>query len=349
MNTVFNRTDFTLCDVPVPKGYPQSQTHAGIALLNGSYILVTSPYPNIKYKKIILYLRVLVRKLTKGLFFNSPDGEYYENPCIYLGCSDNSEPPTTFNLMHQKPLMDTPESLFELPTFNSDPDIFVEDDDIYIMNRSVFRTELIKGSGYKATIKLYLIRGKVINKHFSLEETYILKSGFTAIISPCLIKIKEKYVLVYLDTNSYNDGSTFKGIYIQTADSLRGLQCNTATRKINLVSGDYLPWHMSLFEYKHRIYSIVACVKKGHPNRCWQMLGEFDKNLSVLKIYQTPLTDYASYRGAACVTDKDELILYSTTVHEKVKGSKSVDGRDVVMAHMPFEEIINLLKADEAE
>ena len=31
----FKKEDFILCDVPVPEGYPQSQTHAGIAVYNG--------------------------------------------------------------------------------------------------------------------------------------------------------------------------------------------------------------------------------------------------------------------------------------------------------------------------
>ena len=86
---------------------------------------------------------------------------------------------------------------------------------------------------------------------------------------------------------------------------------------------------------------------KGIGHRCWQMLGEFDDDLTYLKIYRTPLTDYASYRGAACVTDSGLFVLYSTTVHEKIKGSKSVDGRDVIMAKMPFNELLRMLKERE--
>lgn len=346
MNVIFKREDFTLCKVPVPKGYPQSQTHAGVARLNRDYFLVTSPFPNIKYKKIILYLRVAIRKLTRGLLFNTPEGEYYENPCLYIGNTLTTAPPTLFHLMHQQPLMDTPERLFGLPTFNSDPDIFVENDEIYILNRSVVRTEEYKGGGYRAAIKLFLIRGRNINDHFSLEETFVLKSGHRNIISPCLSKKDGEYILVYLDTNSYNDGSTFKGLYVQKSVILRNLQSDSEIKKINVESCDYLPWHMSLFEYKQKIYTIIACVKKEQPYRCWQMLGEFDENMTELKIFQTPLTDYNSYRGAACVTDNGEFVLYNTTVHEKIKGSTSVDGRDVLMAHMPFDKLICTLQKE---
>ena len=74
------------------------------------------------------------------------------------------------------------------------------------------------------------------------------------------------------------------------------------------------------------------------------MLGEFNQDLSCLKIYQTPLTDYSSYRGAACVNKNGEFVLYNTTVHEKIAGSKSVDGRDVIMAHMQFDKLLGIIR-----
>jgi hypothetical protein len=40
-------------------------------------------------------------------------------------------------------------------------------------------------------------------------------------------------------------------------------------------------------------------------------------------------------------------VLYSTTVYEKLKCSKSVDGRDVIMASMPFNDLLKQLRNNE--
>lgn len=339
---IFKKSDFSLCYVPVPKGYPQSQTHSGIIIHKGNYYLVTSPYPNVRYNKCVVYLRVAIRKISGGLLFNTPAPDYYENPCIYIGEHNNGNPPISFNIMAKRALMENPENLYDLPTFNSDPDISIDGEDIIVLNRAVYRTEIVKGGGYKAKIKLFLLRGRDDNKHFSLEECFVLKRGDKNIISPCLIRMKKKYLFVYLDTNSYNDGLTFNGLYYQIADSLKGLQSDDSIQRINVFSGDFLPWHMSLFEYKDRLYTIIACVKKGLKHRCWQLLGEFNANMTELFVYPIPLTDYSSYRSAACVTESGEFVLYNTTVHEKIRGSKAVDGRDIIMSHMPFDELLSV-------
>lgn len=344
---IFKKSDFALCDVPVPKGYLQSQTHSGVAFHNGKCYLVTSPYPNVKCSKMVAYAKVAVKKLTNGHLCNTKPADYYENPCLYVGKQKSDSPAVAFRLMTKGALMENPEELYGLPTFNSDPDILIDDNDIVVLNRPVIRKELIEGGGYRAEVKVFLLRGKDINNRFSLEECFVLKNaGKNNIISPCLTKNDGKYVFAYLDTNSYNDGKTFNGLFLQISDSLKGLQADDNIHFVNVDSGDYLPWHMSLFNYQGKLFSIIACVKKGIGHRCWQMLGVFNDDLSELKIYQTPLTDYASYRGAACVTESGLFVLYNTTVHEKIKGGKSVDGREVIMAQMPFERLIKSLKEE---
>ncbi len=114
--------------------------------------------------------------------------------------------------------------------------------------------------------------------------------------------------------------------------------------KICVNSDEFTPWHMSLFLHNDKLYTVVACVQKGQSHRCWQMLGEFNEDLTRLTIYQKPLSDYRAYRGSAMITNSGEFVLYNTTVFEKVRGSKAVDGRNVVMAHMPFNELLEILK-----
>jgi hypothetical protein len=107
---------------------------------------------------------------------------------------------------------------------------------------------------------------------------------------------------------------------------------------------EFIPWHMSLFSHNDSLYAIVACVKRGTTSRCFQMLGEFSEDLSKLKIFKQPLTDYNSYRGSGYVSTDNIFHLYTTTVHEKIIGGTSIDGREILYAQMPFEDLITKLK-----
>ena len=349
MKVIFSKNDFSLCHVPVPKGYPQSQTHSGVAFYDGRYFLTASPYPDLKEKRLKVYAKVIARKFTRGRAFNTIRAEAYENPCLYAGNSIDRNPPIEFKLLQERPLMDTPDDYYGLPAFNSDPDIFAEDGKLYILNRPVYRTKLCPGKPLnKYENRVYLISGEIDGERFKLERNLRLLSTTERIMaSPCFFKYNNRYWLIELETNSYNDGETYKGLYAISALERDGLKDNDHWKLIETNSTDLLPWHMSVFQYDGNLYAIVACIKKGERGRCWQMLGEFNKELSSMKIYGTPLTDYKSYRGAACVTPEGEFVLYNTTVHEKIKGSIAVDGRDVIMAHAPFIKVLEQLRNNE--
>lgn len=345
-NVIFKKDAFALCKVPVPKGYPQSQTHSGIALHSGKLYLTTSPFPNVKYPQLLAYARIVIRKLSLGLICKGIIGEKYENPLLLIGDNTNVDPPTDFALMQSKPLMDTPDPYYGFPAFNSDPDIFIEDNKINIINRSIFRTKICSGAILnKYVIRLYLITGSIDCSRFKFERNILFKEFDDKIsISPCLTRYEDSYRLFRIETSSYLDGKSFDGIYVQSSQTIDGFMNNEEWIKIQVEEGDFLPWHMSVFSYEGHLYTIIACVRKGVRGRCWQMLGEFSRDLSTMHIYQTPLTDYKSYRGSAVVREDGEFILYNTTVHEKIKGGKSVDGREVIMAHMPFEKLLAELK-----
>ena len=349
MQPLFKKTDFQLCQVPVPSGYPQSQTHSGVALYEGKYYLTVSPYPSHQEKLYKVLIKTIMRKLSCDRLFPVVRSESYENPCLYIQSEDGGIP-THFKLMQQHPLMDTPDDYYGLPAFNSDPDIFIEDGIIYVLNRVVYRTKLCPGEPLnKYDNRIYLISGEIDKERFKLDRILRLHSSDKqALVSPCFFKYNNKYYLLVLETNSYNDGESFEGLYKITSEQVVGLKDNNNWEKIIIENiGDFIPWHISTFQYQSRLYAIVACIKKGKSHRCWQMFGAFNKDLSFMKLYHTPLTDYKSYRGAACVTQNGEFVLYSTTVHEAIQGSNSVDGRDVIMAHMPFDLLLRQLRANE--
>ena len=349
MNTFFKKEDFKLCYVPVPKGYPQSQTHSGVSLYKGKYYLTTSPYPSYSETRYKRYFKKILRKLSFDILFPLTRAEAYENPCLYVQDIGNGIP-TAFKLMQQRALMDTPENYYNLPAFNSDPDIFIEEGKIHVLNRPVYRTKLCPGEALnRYEIRLYMISGEIDEERFKLERIFRIASSETRVlISPCFFKYNTEYYILELETNAANDGCSFDGLYKISSKQIDGLKDNNMWEKIELSSPkDILPWHISVFKYNGILYAIITCIKKGEKQHYWQMLGEFNKDLSCLKIFSMPLTDYNSYRGSAVVNDKGEFVLYSTTVQERIVGGKSVDGREVIMAHAPFEDVIEKIKLND--
>lgn len=338
LQPIFCKKDFIVCTVPVPNGYPQSQTHAGIAYHNSRFYLTCSPYPVKKYSRFESYWLSLLRKISLGYLGKVLDAEKYENPMLYVGVEGKETPPTVFEPIYPFPLIETPIPVYGMPAYNSDPDIFIEDDKVYILNRTYYRFPSEKGANKKEVL-ISLIRGQISDNGYRVCDIIEFKKSINSLISPCLIKFKDKYLFMYLETNSAIDGHTFDGLYLQQSDSVLGLMCEQDREKLSVESGNMLPWHMSLFIYRERLFAVVTCVEKSDKSHLWQMLGEFDEHLSRLRIFTKPLTDYNSYRGGAIVVN-DEFILYSTTLHDKVRGTKSVDGRDIIMAKMNMNDLL---------
>lgn len=339
MSVVFNREVFSLCKVPVPKGYPQSQTHCGIAYDKGCYFLTTSPYPNPNRPKWLKYLAAIIWKLSFKKINILYNGEDFENPMLYEGVDfSESQIPVGFKLVEGSPLMEKPKDIYGAGSFCSDPDISIIDGKICVLNRTTVRGN----SERKGETIVHLIKGDVENGSFIIHKN--IPFFYEGYKSPCLTKIGERYYYFCLDTNSYNTGEPCKKLLLRESKDM--VEWSEA-KNVFIDKGTYEPWHMSVFKYGEKLYAVMACVKSGESHRCWQMLGEFDETLGSLKIYQTPLSDYRSYRGAAIVRNDGEFILYNTTVQETMKGGKSVDGREVIMAHMPFEKLMKLLHKEE--
>lgn len=341
MNQVFGISDFYLCDVPVPTGYPQSQTHAGCTLKRGIIYLTTSPYPIIRYSRFVSYIRIVLRKLSFGYLCKNIRGEYFENPCLYFCKMDGQENPIKFNLIQSRPLMEPVDGYYGYPAYNSDPDILIDNEYTYILNRVFYRTSSQRGN---QVIRLYVIKGVIEVDKFKLLSIDLFKETTYPFVSPCLTQYKGNYLLFFLHTDCYNDGNSFEGLRFIKAKNILDLKCNEEWNNVVVDIQDYIPWHMSIFSYQGRLYAIVACVKRGFPKRCYQMFGEFDEELNTLNIYSTPLTEIDSYRGAAYVDENGMFSLYTSTVNFKTKRGKSVDGREILFARIRFEELLKKLR-----
>ena len=342
-NPIFKRSDFRLCTVPVPQKYPQSQTHIGVAFSDGKYFLSASPYPVPKYGLFEWRIRKIVHLLSLGSLCPAYDGEAYENPCLYIEDAKGTGIPTQFKLMQHNALMETPEAFNGLPSYNSDPDIFIEDGIFYIMNRCVIRTKAAQGHRQGGSItRIYLMKGINENGHFKLLSNHLIRESDDNYVSPSLIKYDGNYIVSYIDTRLNGREMKFENLYLSIADNISDAIKGENKRPLLVNNEDVIPWHMSLFQYEERLYTIITCVKKGDVSlKMWQMLGVFNKQLTGVEICSTPLTDYNSYRGSALVQDDGIFVLYTPTVHEKIKGGNSVDGREVLVANMDFKELLS--------
>lgn len=343
----FKKEDFILCDVPVPAGYPQSQTHAGIAVHNGRWYLTCSPYPLKKYSKLQIYAKLLLQKLTFGKLGQFIDADSYENPLLYEGIDNNGKPPFKFRLLQPAPLMESPKKIEGVQSYNSDPDIFVEDDTFYILNRTYYRNkDTIKHVAQKALISL--IEGNIHNGVFRINKKEELTKTEKPFLSPCITRYNSQYIYTNIESNSAIDGKTFEGIYLTKGKFIDNLKKTTSFETIEIDTNDLLPWHMSLFTHNDTLYSIITCARKNCKIiTLQQYLGRFDKDLSQLHIFKKPLVGLNSYRGAAYVLSDESFVLYTTTVHEKIAGSESVDGRNILLAYTSFPDLLKALQDED--
>lgn len=241
--------------------------------------------------------------------------------------------------------MDAPEWIVGEHSYNSDPDVFVDGNSVYVINRPRY----VNITNKKAKESIYMIKGELSDESVKIVETSHfrdIKGG-----SPCLNFHQDRYVLFVIEpigswlTGRLNKNGKIKFIVSETID---GLKENEQWENVSVhYPENYYPWHLSVFTYQGRMYAVVTCVKDGVDRKCWNFLGEFSENLKDLHIYKTLLTDYESYRSAGCVREDGEFVLYNTTVGEKIKGGMSVDGREVVMAHCRFEDMLTELRQNE--
>lgn len=340
----FSVNDLKLCKVPVPEGYPQSQTHAGIAVYNGDFYLTCSPYPLLKYTKFRARVKSVLQKLSKGRFGQYPDADGYENPLLYKA-SVGDYIPTEFELLLPAPLIEKPIVENAISAYNSDPDICIDNGRVYILNRAYSRFENDKGDT-EQKVTIFLILGSIDDGKFKIEDLRDITKSENSFLSPCLTKLNDKYIYTHIESNSAVDGKTFGGIYLSLVDSIEELNSITDYQRVEMNCSELLPWHMSLFSYDGVLYTIITCTEKTDKHGCIslkQYLGKFDDSLDYLHIYQRPLIALNSYRGSACVLPDGGFVLYSTTVYEKLKGSISVDGRDIVVASTKFSELLTYL------
>lgn len=336
-DVVFQDSDFELCSLPLPEGYPHSWTHAGIEYVeegyNGyQYFLTCSPYPN----------------------YNDD----YENPMFYYANSrEENLPPIEFVAFKGNPLQEDPGN-----GYNADPDVIFADSNLYVINRPYLRPDSVWVNIQKCLVdsglftfsnptQLYNNKQKPYNFGF-------LPSYKTTLISPSIIKYGDGYRIYHLATNSYNDNSGCEGVIIMASDTIDGNGSYKFYKTGTISNFNAKPWHFDVFKYHNKLYAIICAYIHedpfwehipifarftSHERKCYQYLAESDDGIN-FKVYDTPLTVINSYRSSAFVREDGVFVLYISTIGYKPEGNNSEDGRNIMMAFRPFKKILDYLK-----
>lgn len=320
---IFNRSQFELCTLSNPSGYPSSYTHAGIAYsqngYNGyHYFLSQSPYPS--------------------------GNDSYENPCFYYAnAREGNLPPINWIAFDGNPLQTDPGD-----GYNADPDILFFDGDLYLGNRPFLRPSYQWVNMQKCTI---------VNGAFTFGEPVTLydtntppanfgypSSYLTTLVSPAIIVKDNKIRSYHLVTNSYNDGTPCRNLVIMEGTDLVTPMNFSFLKYGSILGNNAEPWHIDVFDYKGKLYAILSCIVDGIRGNAYNFLA-VSEDWENFRIYDKPLSDIMSYRSSACVREDGMFILYLATLDYKPAGNISADGRNILCCYMDFEELLK--KIDE--
>lgn len=310
-----------VCSLPLPQGYPASWTHTGIAFVKDGYngykfFLTCTPYPS--------------------------GNDDYENPMFfYANARADGKPPIEFIPFSGNPLQDTPET-----GYNADADIIYLNGNIYVTNRPYDGTKqwvnvqkcTVDGDAFSFGEPITLYTSEQPPANFGFPSNYR-----TTLVSPSVVEYGGKVRFYQLATNSYNNLSDCKALIIMEGDDLETPNGFSLLKYGSIFGAGIEPWHISIFQHGGKLYAVVCCVDVEHSvigrvkSFNYLAVSEDGENF---RIYPRPLSNVLSYRSAACVTDDGVFVLYLATLSYKPVGGVSSDGREIVMASMPFSDLL---------
>jgi len=309
LDPTFKLNEIVWCNVPVPKDYKQSQTHPSIIYCdknwNGYNIwLATSPYPS--------------------------TDSYFENPCIYYSNYSDHKLNTNFNPIRNNPI---DKINIRSEGFNADPEIFLDDSILFCIGKKF----LISDKKYH-----YFLQ-KSENGQEWTKPKELFNSDLTGceIVSPSLIKYKNKYRIYGAYSNALKDNGVFKNFVILESNSLENPDFKIISKPTFAKKGNIELWHFDLFEYNNLLY-MVLCGKNTSLNYLSTYLAiSFD--YENFYIFPKPLfNEIYSYRPTAFIDDIGRFNLIISTMDLKHR-IYSFDGNEIGFLSMPFTSLLELL------
>jgi hypothetical protein len=276
---------------------------------------------------------------------------YYANP------REGNLPPVEFIAYNNNPLQEDPGD-----GYNADPDVIFVDSSLYVINRPYIRPDSTWVNIQKSSID---------SGSFTFDNPIPLYDnkqepcnfGFTSsfrqtLISPSIIKYKDEYRIYHLATNSYNDNTDCKGVVVMVSDSIDGQHSYKYYTTGTISNCPAKPWHFDVFRYQDNLYAIICAYVHedpflehvpiiaryvSHERKCFQYLAKSEDGIN-FTAFNKPLTTINSYRSSAFVREDGMFVLYISTLGYKPKGNVSEDGRNIMMAYKPFEQVLKEFK-----
>lgn len=329
---VINNSQFELCTLDNPTGYPVSFTHAGIAYsedgYNGyHYFLSQSPFPS--------------------------GNDSYENPCFYYAnAREGNLPPKDWIAYSGNPLQEDPTTSVE--GYNADPDILFVGGDLYVTNRPYISSPnrtwvnaqkcLISNGEFSFGEPVDLFDTNTLPRYFGYENVYRPGGGkYPSLLSPAFIIKDNKIRSYHLVSNTSNDGGKTKNIVIMEGTDLVTENNFSFLKYGSMFGHDIEPWHLDVFEHGGKLYAIVACTVDYTPNNTYNFLA-VSEDWENFRIYDRPLSNIKSYRSSAFVREDGMFIIYLATLGYKPAGNVTLDGRNIVVASIPFDKLLDEIK-----
>lgn len=268
----------------------------------------------------------------------------FENPCIYRSDDSVTEDfATKFIPYNKNPLVGKPGEPDDL-SFNADPDVITEDGVVHIINRPVINkntttlekdwyVDYFKTTDFVEFTPPVRIYGGLFNGIDNL-----------AIASPAIVFWNNNFRIYDLVTTSWNSVEGYcYGMRIMDSPTM-GLNSHSSYTFGRFYGYKLEPWHMSVFEYNGKLYSIVCAKTRGFngadSGRIY--LGIFDDTGTNLYIFRKPLTDFRTYRSDAYVRDDGVFVLYASMFDEPYGGINNA--RRILADAMDFEKLLSRVR-----
>lgn len=306
---VFIKKNIRFCNVKVPNSYGQSQTHPSIVYIekgwNGfDHWLVTTPYPGA----------------------NSA----YENPCIYYAnSSETGMPLYDFTPILNNPIQEQPKG-----GFNSDPDLFFENDTLYCFFRQ------------SQSITNFVIKKSVDGQNWTEVKTLFKSTDIqnTAAGSQAILKEDGKYKMFCCASTAWiTPNGIFKKFFIVESDKIDGPYKYIGDAGFNN-KGSIELWHFDIFDYQNTLYMVLCAVNNNGKSSSMSTYLAVSYDRKNFNIFPKPLfSDFCTYRPSFYINNKNKFVLYLST-NDTAASTYSVDGREIAVASMDFSDLLKTLK-----
>jgi hypothetical protein len=307
---IFGLNDIRWCNVPVPLNYIQDQTHPSILYIpnkwnNSNIWLATTPYPN--------------------------DG-FYENPSIYFGDYSDSTLNCAFT-----PIQNNPINIITKrgDGYNADPDLFLDDSILFCIYKQYLASDKKQH---------YLIQSSLDGQNWTFPKE-LFNSDFTGweIVSPAIIKYRNKYRIYGAQTTARIAGGQFFNLVILESNSLTDPKFKIISRPIFAKKGSIEMWHFDLFERNNVLYMVFCGKNTAFSDTYLSTYLAYSLDYTNFYVLPKPLfNDIYSYRPTAFIDENDRLSLIISTMDSKHK-IFSHDGNEIGWLSIPFSKLLNLL------